>query len=54
VSFVAFIIRALVDVVFQEDAKNYRLFIPKRSNSDCKFTKKSHTAYHPNAIFILF
>jgi hypothetical protein len=45
VSFVAFIIRALFDVVFQEDAKNYRLFIPKRSNSTCKNSEKSSFLY---------
>ena len=29
------------DVVFQEDAKNFGLFIQKRSNSERKDTKKS-------------
>ena len=48
----------IVDVVFQEDAKNYRLFIPKRSNSECKNSKKSSISHqfakelHKNLIFL--
>jgi hypothetical protein len=42
------------DVVFQEDAKNFGLFIQKRSNSERKDTKKIGKHIQMLADFIQF